>query len=210
MLSQIIYVELNSASDFDTSGSFSMITNNEQTCFTFVFHSPHAKILWLWETARASWGSPFWLVGAGWCTCWKLRVDVLGTTCAASGPLGLASGKLPSAHAHRDAGELNAVLLHIPWLDESVFFSWTGTLWYQQQRAQEAERQGTGTSQVFFQSQNVTPHAIGWLGVVFICMRLAGISVSRSWAVRETGRDLCRQVCFFCFFFLVFDVYLAI
>ena len=107
--------------------------------------------------------------------------------------------------------KLNAVLLHIPWLDESVFSSWTGTLWYQQQRAQQAERQGTGTSQVFFQSQNVTPHAIGWLWVVFICMCLAGIFVSRSSAVRERGRDLCRQVwLFFFFFFWVFDVYLAI
>ena len=44
-----------------------------------------------------------------------------------------------------------------------------------------------------------------WMAlVVFMCMRhLAGISVSRSWALRETGRDLCRQVWLF-FFFLFF------
>ena len=47
------------------------------------------EILWLRETARASWRSPCC------CTCWCFGP---GTTCAAGGSLGLASGKLPSAH----------------------------------------------------------------------------------------------------------------
>ena len=77
MLSQIIYVEPNLASDFDTSDGCHLFFNDNQPqanlCYpfrwlsegsTFVFHSPHAKILWLRETARASWRSPCC------CTCW--------------------------------------------------------------------------------------------------------------------------------------------
>ena len=135
-----------------------------------------------------------------YCTC-----DVLGTTCAASGPLGLASGKLPSAHAHRDAGEHNAVLLHIAWLDES----WTGTT----ARARAASRAaGNGnqsrTNPCFLRIAQCNT-SCDWMAlVIFICVRhLAGISVRRSWTVKQTGRDLCRQV--WLFFFLVFNVYLA-
>ena len=44
-----------------------------------------------------------------------------------------------------------------------------------------------------------------WMAlVIFICVRhLAGISVRRSWTVRQTGRDLCRQV--WRFFVVVFS-----
>ena len=156
-LMQIIYVELNLASDFDTSGGCHFFFNYYQQWGnllyirislttrenTLVARDGEAR------AAKASWGSPIWLVGARVDVCihWypfsslgvasvllaqrfagcrfplPASMWVQSTTCTASGPLGLASGKLPSAHAHRDAGEHNAVLLHIPWLDESVFSS---------------------------------------------------------------------------------------
>ena len=85
MLSQIIYIELNLAPDFDTSGGCHLFFNDYQPwanlCYpfrwlsegsTFVSHSLHAKILWLRETARASWRSPCC------CTCWCFGDNLRG------------------------------------------------------------------------------------------------------------------------------------
>ena len=100
MLSQIIYVELNLAYDFDTSDGFislTMITNHKQTCIIHsvdcrkALHSyftHHTRKYFGCERRRGLHGGRH-VVG---------RVDVFGTTCAAGRPLGLASGKLPSAH----------------------------------------------------------------------------------------------------------------
>ena len=77
--------------------SFSMVTNHKQTCVIhFVdcrkalhsYFTHHTRKYFGCERRRGLHGGRHVVA----------RVDVLGTTCAAGGSLGLASGKLPSAH----------------------------------------------------------------------------------------------------------------
>ena len=77
--------------------SFSMIINHKQTCIiNFVdcrktlhsYFTHHTRKYFGCERRRGLRGGRHVVA----------RVDVLKTTCAAGGPLGLASGKLPSAH----------------------------------------------------------------------------------------------------------------
>ena len=77
--------------------SFSMITNHKQTCIIHFVDCRKALHPYFTHHTRKYFGCERrrGLHGGGHVVA---RVDVLGTTCAAGRPLGLASGKLPSAH----------------------------------------------------------------------------------------------------------------
>ena len=76
---------------------FSMVTNHKQTCIIHFVDCRKALHSYFTHHTRKYFGCERrrWLHGGRHVVA---RVDVLGTTCATGGPLGLASGKLPSAH----------------------------------------------------------------------------------------------------------------
>ena len=184
-----------------------MITNNEQTCFTFVLHSPHAKILWLWETARAP--SCFMRVDilAGWYTCWApcwCFGDYLRSQRAAR--IGQRKITQCARTSRRRRTLCRFVTYPLIGRIRVFFLDWYPVV---PARARAASRAAGNGNQSSFLPIAECNTSCDWMAVVvFICMRLAGISVSRSWAVRETGHDLCRQV--WLFFFFLFQFFLRL